>query len=290
LLKVTVIGGAGRMGKWLTHHFVSQGHEVTISDIKLDEAMSFAKSVGARFVTRNVEAVRDADLTVVSAPIPVIPNVLMEVSSQLKKNSVVAEISSLKSQIFPVLMGLADRDVRPLSVHPLFGPGAQKLEEEKVALVPLVNPPFEVELVKKIFPGVEVVVVDGEEHDKAMALTLSLPHFMNIIFASMVCEEDLNVLKKLGGTTFTLQLTLSESVMTEDPGLYTSIQMRNEYTTQYLDEFFSKCKMVKDWIAKEDEKKFTEFYNLIKSLLSRDEDFHRSYERMYKALGTFQNV
>jgi len=286
-LNITVIGGAGRMGKWITCHFVSQGHDVTISDVKLDEAVSFAKSVGTRFVKENTEAVRNADLTLVSTPIPVIPHVLREVSSQLKKNSIVAEISSLKSQMIPVLMRLADRNVRPLSIHPLFGPGVQRLEDEKVALIPLVDPSSEVELAKKMFPGVEVIVVDAEEHDRAMVLTLSLPHFMNIIFASTISEEDLHVLKKLGGTTFTLQLTLSESVMTEEPGLYTSIQMNNEYTTQYLDKFLSKCEMVKDWIVKKDEKKFTEFYNLVQSLLSRDEDFQKSYERMYRALEMF---
>lgn len=287
MLDVTVIGGAGRMGRWLTRYLTSQRHEVTISDVRSDEAASFAKSVGVSFSRKNTGAVRNADLTIVSTPIPVIPHVLREVSSYLKMNSIVAEISSLKSQIIPVLMEMTDRNVRPLSIHPLFGPGAQRLEEEKVALIPVASLSSEVELVKRIFPSVEVVVVDAEEHDRAMALTLSLPHFVNIIFASTVSEEDLNVLKKLGGTTFTLQLTLSESVMTEDPGLYASIQMNNEYTAQYLDRFLSKCEMVKRWIVGKDEKRFAGFYNTVQGLLSRDEDFHKSYERMYKALEMF---
>lgn len=287
MLNVAIIGGAGRMGRWLTHHFISFGNEVTISDVKSDEAASFAKSVGARFVKENIACVDDADLTVVSTPIPVIPQVLREFSFNLKKNSIIAEISSLKSQIIPVLMEMADRNVKPLSIHPLFGPGAKRLEEEKVALIPLVSPSSEVDLVKKIFPGVEVIVVDAEEHDRAMALTLSLPHFINIIFASTISEEDLNVLKKLGGTTFTLQLTLSESVMNEEPGLYASIQMNNEYTTQYLDKFLSKCEMIKECVAKRDERRFTEFYDLIRESLSKDEDFYKAYERMYRALEAF---
>jgi len=286
-LNITIIGGAGRMGRRLTQHFISQGHEVTISDIKSDEAASFAESAGARFLKENALAVDNADLTVLSTPIPVTPKVLREISPHLKKGSVLAEISSLKSQIVPVLMEAANRDVKPLSIHPLFGPGAQRLEGGKVALIPLVDPSSEVELVKKMFPGVEVIVVDVEEHDRAMALTLSLPHFMNIIFASTISEEDLNVLKKLGGTTFTLQLTLSESVMNEDPGLYASIQMNNKYTTQYIDKFLSECEIVKDWITKKDEKKFTKFYNLVQGALSSDEDFSKAYERMYRALKAF---
>lgn len=283
-MNVTVIGGAGRMGRWLIQYFVSEGHDVIISDIRTDEAERLAKSVGVKFVKENIAAVGDADLTVVSAPIPVIPQVLMEISPCLKRNSIIAEISSLKSGIVPVLMRITDRNVKPLSIHPLFGPGAQRLEQEKVALVPLINPSSEVESVKKIFPGVEVIVVDAKEHDRAMALTLSLPHFVNIAFASMVSKEDLMLLKKLGGTTFTLLLTLSESVMTDDAGLYASIQMGNKYTMQYLDKFLSKCETLRDIVAAKDEEKFTEFYDLVQGLLSKDEDFHKSYEKMYRAL------
>lgn len=288
-MNVTVIGGAGKMGRWLTHHFIRQGHEVTISDVISDQAASLAKSIGARFAENNIAAVGDADLTVLSTPIPVTPQVLREISRHLKKSSIVAEISSLKSQVIPVLVEIEEGNVIPLSIHPLFGPGARRLEEEKVALIPLVNPSFEVELAKKLFPGIEVIVVDADEHDRAMALTLSLPHFINIIFASAISDEDLNVLKKLGGTTFTLQLTLSESVMNEDPELYASIQINNEYTTQYLEKFFTRYEMAKEWIAKKDYKKFAEFYTSVQDSLSKDEDFYKSYERMYRALEVFQH-
>jgi len=287
-LNVTVIGGAGKMGRWLTHHFINQGLEVTISDVRSDEAVAFAKSVGARFSEKNIIAVANADLTVLSTPIPVTPQVLREIYPYLKKDSVVAEISSLKSQVIPVLIEICGWNVRPVSIHPLFGPGARLLEREKLALIPLVDPSFEVELVKKLFPGVEVIVVDAEEHDRAMALTLSLPHFINIIFASTINDEDLNVLKKLGGTTFTLQLTLSESVMNEDAELYTSIQINNEYTSQYLAKFLTRYEMAREWITKKDEEKFAEFYASVQGALSRDEDFHNAYERMYRALEIFQ--
>ncbi|MFQ6095084.1 MAG: prephenate dehydrogenase/arogenate dehydrogenase family protein [Candidatus Bathyarchaeia archaeon] len=289
-MNVTVIGGVGRMGRWLVRHFLSQGHDLTISDVRMREAIAFAESLGVRFVKENPEAVEDADLTVASTPIMVTSCVLREIAPRVKKDSIVAEISSLKSQAVPVLLEMADLCIKPLSIHPLFGPGAQRLEEEKIALIPLVDPSSEVELVSKLFPGVEVIVVEAEEHDRAMALTLSLPHFLNIIFASTISEEDLNALKKLGGTTFTFQLTLSEGVMIEDPGLYASIHMNNEYTLRYLDKFLSCGETVRGWIADKDEKRFTEFYSSVQASLSKDEDLSKSYEKMYKALELFRSL
>ena len=286
-MNVTIIGGGGRMGRWLVRHFLSRGHNIRISDIRTVEAAAFAESVGVSFSEDNSEAIRDADLTVVSTPITVASRVLREISPSVKEGSIVAEISSLKSHVVPVLLEMAGRHINPLSIHPLFGPGLKKLEEEKIALIPIVDPSSEADSVNRFFPGAKVIVVEAEEHDRAMALTLCLPHFLNIIFASMMSEEDLVFLKRLGGTTFTLQLTLSESVMTESPELYASIQMNDEYTVRYLDRFLSKAKAVRDWIAKKDAKSFTEFYSSAQTSLSKDEDFSKSYERMYRALELF---
>ncbi len=286
-MNVAIIGGAGRMGRWLISHFLNQGHEVVISDIKMDEARAIAKSTGVRLAKDNIEAVKDADLTVISTPIEITPNVLLEISSKLRKSTIVLEISSLKAQIIPVLEKMAKRGVRALSIHPLFGPGVQKLAEKKMALIPVLDPSSETRLARELFPDAKMIVIDAEEHDRAMALTLSLPHFMNIIFASIIGEEDLNLLKKLSGTTFTLQLTISEGVMAEDPTLYSSIQMNNKYTVQYLERLTSRAETLKGYVAKEDRENFVQFYKDAQNAISKDTEFHKAYERMYKALEAF---
>jgi prephenate dehydrogenase len=283
-LKVAVIGGAGRMGKWLIKYFLSGGHEVILSDIRIDEARTVAKSTGAKLAENNIEAVKDADLSVISTPIDVTPKVLEEIAPEVRRSSTVMEISSLKSKVIPILEKIAERKVNALSIHPLFGPGVQKITKERIVLIPVLDPVSELKLVTRLFPDVEVVVADPEEHDRAMALTLSLTHFMNITFASVISEEDINVLKKLGGTTFTLQLTISEGVMAEDPSLYASIQMGNEYTVHYLNKFISRAETLKRHIDEEDLEGFTNFYMNVRSLLSKDRDFKDAYERMYRAL------
>lgn len=283
-MKVTVIGGAGRMGRWLVNYFVKKGYNVTVSDIRYEEAKAVAQSTGARLVQNNIEAVKDAEIIVLSTPIDVTPNVLKEISFEIQSSSAIVEISSLKSQVFPDLEKLAARGVRTLSLHPLFGPGVTKITGEKIALVPVSDPSAEFKLAKTIFPKAELIVVDAEEHDKAMALALSLPHFVNIVFASVIGQEDINVLKKLGGTTFALQLVISEGVLSEDPSLYASIQMDNKFTAKILDRFLSNAGTFKRYITEKNPRGFLQFYADVRTSLMKDSDFGNAYEKMYKAL------
>lgn len=284
-MKVAVIGGAGRMGKWLIRYFLAQGHEVTFSDVRHDEATAVAKSTGAKLADGNLEAAKDADLVILATPIEATPEALADLAPNLPRPSSIMEISSLKTQVVPVLVKVAKRGVTVLSIHPLFGPGVQQLMGEKIALVPVVDPASELKLAKSLFPEVEIIIVDAEEHDKAMALTLSLPHFLNIVFASVAGDEDLDVLKKLGGTTFKLQLVLSESVLSEDPSLYASIQMSNTYSAHFLDKLMTNALTLRDHVTTKDLKSFLQLYRDVQALLSRDEDFATAYERMYRALG-----
>jgi prephenate dehydrogenase len=285
-LKVTIIGGAGRMGMWLVNYFVKRGHDVTISDPRYEEAKAVAQSTGSRLAKNNIEAVKNAEIIVLSTPIDVTPKILKEISSEIHSSSAIVEISSLKSQVFPDLEKIAARGVRTLSLHPLFGPGVTKKAGEKIALVPVSDPSSEFKLAKTIFPKAELIVVDAEEHDKAMALALSLPHFVNIVFASVIGQEDINVLKKLGGTTFALQLVISEGVLSEDPSLYASIQMDNEFTAQVLERFLLNVETLKRHVTEKNSKGFLQFYADARTSLMKDSDFGNAYEKMYKALET----
>lgn len=287
-MKVSIIGGYGRMGRWLTRYFVAQGHKVIISGADLQKTKNFAEAAGVDFAKNNIEAVKDADLVVVSVPIPITAKVIREIVPHVKKDAVVAEISSLKSGVVEALAEAADFGVKPLSIHPLFGPGAKKMRGQKIAVAPVFDGDAEVKLAENLFPEAKMIIVDAEEHDRAMALILALPYFVNVVFASVVGEENLEALKKLAGTTFPLQLTLAESVMAEDSALHTSIQIDNKYARRYLAKFISKAKAIEKLIAEKDKAEFAALCNKTRDLLSKDPDFSKAYERTYKILETLQ--
>ncbi|MEM1515378.1 MAG: prephenate dehydrogenase/arogenate dehydrogenase family protein [Candidatus Bathyarchaeia archaeon] len=287
---VAIIGGAGRMGIWFTKYFLEHGHRVIISDIRVDKAREIASIMNVGLAESNIEATRKANLVFISTPIDATPKVLVEILPELNEQKTVIEISSLKSRVLPILKMVAERGIKVLSLHPLFGFGAQKLSSEKIALIPVVDLMAEKELAEKIFPETTLIPVDYNIHEKAMALILSLTHFINIVFASVVAEEDIDMLKCLSGTTFTLQFILSEAVMSEDPSLYASLQIDNEYVITYINKMIKRAMELKNIIEGADHGSFIKFYMETRNLLSRDVDFARAYEKMYTALTALRGV
>ena len=288
-MKVAIIGGAGKMGRWFTRYFVHQKHDVTISDIDEVNARRFARSLGIRLSHSNSEAAGSADLIAVCTPITAVPKVIKEILDDLNPSAAVMEISSVKSPVMPIMKKIALMGRRVLSVHPLFGPGVEDPSGERIALVPIHDAASEIDFAKQLFPNLEIILVDLERHDHAMALTLSLTHFINIVLASMLAKENVEELKNLGGTTFTMQLLLSESIMTENPKLCASIQMSNPYTIQHLEKFLSEAYRLMRHIREKEEKKFSRFCNEIYAELSKFENLADSYKAMYRALKSIRN-
>jgi prephenate dehydrogenase len=228
-LKAVVIGAEGKMGRWLVHHLAGQGYTVHPVDLRRGEE---ERKLGA------------ADLVVVSVPIRATPEVLYEAISHMKPGAVLAEIASLKEGVVEPLRASADKGLVPLCLHPMFGPSTVRLDNEKVALVPLVDPRREAELAETLFPGADLVAVDAEAHDKYMAAVLSLPYLVNMAFAKALEGMDLEKLRRLGGTTYTLQYILAQSVVSEKTGLVEPLLSQNRHLERVQKGFLEAMKQV----------------------------------------------
>jgi len=282
-LRIAVLGAAGKMGRWLVKYFTDRGHTLTVSDVKKDEATALAKTFGVNFAENNLEAVKEAEVVVASVPIDKTASVLLEVAPNLHRDVVLAEISSVKADITRVLAEISKYGVQPLSLHPLFGPGTRRLKK-KVALIPVLDAEKEKEIAERIFPDAKIIVVNAKEHDKAMAVTLSLPYFLNTVFASILSSENVAVLKELSGTTFNFQLILTGSIVAQSPEIHVSLQRFNKYASGYLRKFFAEGKKINALLQGKDPQAFQLFYKRLQNDLSKNLDLTGMYEKMYVAL------
>ncbi|MCP8317086.1 MAG: prephenate dehydrogenase/arogenate dehydrogenase family protein [archaeon] len=280
-MRVAIIGGAGRMGRWFARYFKSKDHTVIISDIE-EKARTIAEKEGFLFAKSNVDAVKDADLIMISVSIESTPKVIKEIEQNLIKGAIVTEISSIKSHVTDALADLAQKDVTALSIHPLFGSGARTLKGKKIAVIPVKDSKKEVNLVQKFFPEAIIDVINAEEHDRIMALTLSLPHFLNMVFASTLSDEDINNLRRFAGPSFTLQLILAESMLTEKPNIYASIQIMNKHTYQCLEKLMNEAKALKEIIRKNKRKELISFFEQIRENFLKDIEAIKPYEKLYE--------
>jgi chorismate mutase/prephenate dehydrogenase len=117
------------------------------------------------------------------------------------------------------------------SVHPLWGPGTRVLSDKNV-LVCDCGHKQATEQAVELFErsAANVVRFPLERHDEAMALTLGLPHALNIAYDDVLATSafDYDELAELGGPTFLKQSDVAAEVARENPQLYRQIQALND--------------------------------------------------------------
>lgn len=283
--RVAILGGTGRMGRWFTRFFMGKGYDVVISGRSLERARIVAEEMHVQAAASNSDAVRGADVVVVATPIEATAKSIRAAKGAFKRGAIVFDIASVKGNIPEALREAASAGVRALSIHPLFGPGATTLSGRKVIVIPITQDERLVEWAKKLFEddGAEVyIVTSGEEHDQMVAITLSLTHFVNIVLAKVLARRDIREVKKFAGTTFTLQLTLIEAILTEDPRLYYTIEGQNPKFKGVLDEFLQAMRDTAETL--EDREAYVKAFVKARSCLAGDTGFSKAYERFYKAV------
>ena len=218
--RVLIVGGAGNMGAWLAHFVNGLGYEVIVHD-KAGPLEGFA------FTTDLASTAESCDIVVLSTP----PAETRDVLTRLEGlDALVMDVASLKSPIEDELRRLAT-DQPVTSVHPLWGPGTRVLSDKNVLVCDCGNQDATeraVELFQR--SAANVVRCPLDRHDEAMALTLGLPHALNLAYADVLADSafDYDDLAQLGGPTFLKQSDVSAEVARENPQLYRQIQALND--------------------------------------------------------------
>jgi prephenate dehydrogenase len=283
--RITIIGGTGRMGKWFAKFFQKKGYPVIISSRSPKKAASVAKEIGVKYETNCYKASHNADIILIATPIKVTAEMIQKISKSMKTGSILFDISSIKGTIIKALEEAEALGIRTLSVHPLFGPGAKTIDGKKVLIIPVNKSAELLKEVSELFKGASIHIIEsGKEHDKMIALTLSLPHFLNIVFGKTLSKFDIRELKNFKGTTFTLQLLISESVLSEDPDLYYEIQKQNQFFPEILHMLLEVIKESALSIKNGNKDQFCLDFKKARVALSRDPEFQYAYEKFYKAL------
>ena len=206
-----------------TDFLIKQGHNLKLYDIVHSKSQALAEEYGCLWFDSLFDTISSVDMVLLCTPIKETPNVIRSVMPCLKKGSTLCEIASLKMRTVAALKESKEHDVQPLSVHPMFGPDIKKIGDQTVAVVPISDKDEETALAKSLFPDSKIVVVDAETHDRCMASVLALPYFMNLAFASALSPEKIALLRELAGTTFSVQLAVTQSIVGESPELIESL-------------------------------------------------------------------
>ena len=272
------------MGTWFASYFAQHGLNVSAYDINQKKILKTSSKVKVQ--ESLFECVHNADLVLVSVPVQKTPQVVKECTKNMKDGAIIAEISSVKNKTFKALKKIPN-NLRPLCIHPMFGPGASKKVETRMLLVPVRNEKIEVTIVKEIFENANVIVLpNAKQHDKSIAIVLGLTYFANIVFAKVMSSgNNISKLKQVSGTTFSLQSLIAESVLTEEPDLVIALISENAYAKIYINQFLKEAAALAKLTIEKDNKDLKDELVKVKLNMQKSQDLQQSYNRMYEIIG-----
>jgi len=287
-MRVAIIGGSGKMGQWLARFLLKESHQVTLIGRNQEKLKAAQQLLGTEITTSFTPTVGSADVVLISVPIDSFEEVVRELQPHVHSRQVVIDITSIK--VFPVAtMHRYIKTGLVLGTHPMFGPGAKDIGNQNLVLTPTNKP--EEALAQKIKQylatrGARATLMTPQEHDEMMAVILGLSHFIAIVSADTLLSLDkLKQMEAVGGSTYKVLLTLIESVISEDPELYASLQMNLPKLTEIEELFLNSSKTWADIVKNKDRQEFVRSMRALKDKLEKSApDFKRAYENMYKLL------
>ncbi len=285
-MKVAIIGGSGKMGRWFASFLLKEGKEVIITGRNQRKLLDAKQQLGSVEVATNTEAVKSADVILISVPVANFEEVVQQLQPYIRPEQVIIDITSLKVLTVEIMHKYIKTGTT-LGVHPMFGPGARDIANHNFVLTPTNE--AEIALAQKIrgyleTRGARVTLMTPQEHDEMMSVILGLSHFIAIVSAdTLLSLDNLKQLEVIGGSTYKVLLTLAGSVISEEPELYASLQMSLPNVTTIEKLFQEKARTWADLVKNKDRQEFVNRMNALKNSLEKgDLDFQKAYENMYK--------
>jgi prephenate dehydrogenase len=170
--------GYGRFGRLTVQH-VSPDFEVVVHTRNHEKA-SDIREAGGQLVT--LDEACTGEIVILCVPISAMQATLNQIAPLLKPGTLVMDVCSVK--VLPVqwMRKALPEHVEILATHPMFGPDSaqQSLAGNKLVLCPERIDTMRLSGVKAWMESRELVVIETtpEEHDKQIAVSLALTHFI----------------------------------------------------------------------------------------------------------------
>ena len=286
-MKIAIIGGSGKMGRWFANFLVKDGKEVIITGRNRGKLLEAKQQLGVEVAT-NMEAVKRADVILLSVPIESFEEVIKQICPYIRPEQTIIDITSIKESPLEIMHKHIKRGVT-LGVHPMFGPGARDITHQNFVLTPTNKD--ETALAQKVREyletrGARVTVMTPHQHDEMMSVILGLSHFIAIVSADTLLNlGKLKLMRAISGSTYKVWLTLVESVISEDPEFCASLQMNLPSGVKVNQLFQSRLEAWADLVKNKDKRKFIRRMNTLRNRLEKDDpDLPRAYQNMYKLI------
>ena len=248
-MKILILG-AGKMGSFFAD-VLSFDHETAVFEVE-PKRMRFLYNT-LRFTQLEEISNFNPDLVINCVTLKHTLDVFRQVIPYLSKDCIISDIASVKT-------GLKDfyeeTGMHYVSTHPMFGPtfaNLGALSSENAIVInegDYLGRVFFLDLYRRL--GLNVHEYSFEEHDEAMAYSLSVPFVSTFVFSAVMKHQD------APGTTFKRHLTIARGVLSEDDTLLREI-LFNPRTKSHVEDIRSELKDLIQIIDNRDEEALNQF-------------------------------
>jgi prephenate dehydrogenase len=225
--------GFGRLGRLLAHHF-SRDVKIHVYDVRLDSRR--VRALGA--VPASLERVCAQDIVVLCVPMAAFEVVARRIRTLVRPDALVVDTCSVKEHAVRAMKRWLPKNVSLLGTHPNFGPdsAADSLKDRKIVLcrVRMTDAPYL--RAKRVLArkGLDVVELTPREHDRRMATSLVLTHFIGrglIAYGAKATGVDTEGYKRL--------LRILETVQNDSWQLFADMNRFNAFAGPMRRRFLS---------------------------------------------------
>ena len=239
-----LILGAGKMGSFFTD-VLSFEHECAVYEIDA-KWMRFLYNTQRFTSMQEIEDFKP-ELVINAVTLKYTLEVFGQILPHLPKDCIISDISSVKTGFKEYYDSTGFRYV---STHPMFGPTFANLGALSSENAIVINEGdymgriFFLDLYRRL--GLNVHEYSFEEHDEAMAYSLSVPFVSTFVFSAVMKHQD------SPGTTFKRHLKIARGVLSEDDTLLREI-LFNPKTKSHVEQIRAELKELIQIIDDRDE-------------------------------------
>lgn len=253
-MKILILG-AGKMGSFFTD-VLSFDHDCAVYEID-PKRMRFLYNT-QRFTT--LDEIRDfqPELVINAVTLKYTIDVFRQVIPCLPSDCIISDISSVKTDLKDFY---EETGMRYVSTHPMFGPtfaNLGALSTENAIVISegdYMGRIFFLDLYRRL--GLNVHEYTFDEHDEAMAYSLSVPFVSTFVFSAVMKHQD------APGTTFKRHLKIAKGVLSEDDTLLREI-LFNPRTKNHVEQIRAELKDLIAIIDEKDEEAFAQYLTRIR--------------------------
>ena len=236
--KISIIG-FGNFGKLAAKHLILAGNSVWVSDIS--DKSTEAEKIGARFVSLN-EALQNK-IIILAVPMERLEEILQKIKDKLQEGTLALDVCSLKMFACEAMNRLLPENVEIIGTHSLFGPQSapNSIAGMRIALVNVRAKQETFEKVKNFCEnlGLKTILTTAEEHDKQMAVSQALTHFIG----QTLKENDVKRVE-MSTLTFDKLMDVVDIIKNDTPALFNNMQTMNPFAKEARDDFVREAERI----------------------------------------------